>query len=66
MADVVLKSIKFPGLPNRYTVPPVDNTLTQAGRPADAKKTGDEIADIRENAPFSVVDGMLCVSYDAE
>ena len=66
MADINLKSIKFPGLSDRYVVPQVDNTLTQAGRPADAKKTGDEIADIRENAPFSVVDGMLCVTFEAE
>lgn len=43
MSDITLKSIKFPGLADTYTVPQVDDTLTQAGRPADAKKTGDEL-----------------------
>ena len=47
MADKNLQSITFPGLTDRYVVPQVDNTLTQAGRPADAKKTGDEITELK-------------------
>ena len=47
MADKNLQSITFPGLTDKYVVPQVDNTLTQAGRPADAKKTGDEISELK-------------------
>lgn len=47
MADKNLQGITFPGLTDRYVVPQVDNTLTQAGRPADAKKTGDEITELK-------------------
>lgn len=43
MADKNLQSFSLPGLPDRYVVPQVDATLSQSGRPADAKKTGDEI-----------------------
>lgn len=56
MADKPLQSITFPGLPNKYTVPEVDNTLTTQGAAADAKKTGDEItnlkADLNEIEPI--------------
>ena len=45
MANIPLKSIKFPDLPDTYTVPVVDNTLAVAGAAADAKKTGDELAE---------------------
>ena len=44
MANKNLKSIKFPGLGDTYIVPQVDTTLTQTGRPADAKATGDAIS----------------------
>lgn len=64
--EINLKSIRFPGLSDTYVIPQVDDTLTQAGRPADAKKVGDELADIRENAPFTVVNGELCVTYTTE
>ena len=43
MANVPLKSIKFPGLTDTYTVPQVDNSLTQTGAAADAKVVGDAI-----------------------
>ena len=49
MANKNLKSIKFPGLTDTYVVPQVDDTLTQTGRPADAKKTGDEIDALKED-----------------
>ena len=45
MANKPLKSIKFPDLPDTYTVPVVDNTLAVAGAAADAKKTGDGLAE---------------------
>ena len=44
MANKNLKSIKFPGLTDTYVVPQIDSTLTQTGRPADAKATGDAIS----------------------
>lgn len=44
MANKPLRSIKFPDLPDTYTIPVVDSTLAVSGAAADAKKTGDEIA----------------------
>lgn len=49
MANKPLKSITFPGLPDTYTVPQVDSTLTQAGQVADAKKVGDELSAVKED-----------------
>ena len=49
MADIPLKSFTFPGLPDKYTTPVVDNTLAVAGAAADAKKTGDEIGAIKND-----------------
>lgn len=45
MAEKQLKSIKFPGLNDVYTIPIVstDPTLTQDGDAADAKVTGDRL-----------------------
>ena len=54
MATKPLKSIKFPGLPDTYTIPQADPTLTQSGQAADAKKTGDEITDLKSG--FSDLD----------
>ena len=55
MANKPLKSIKFPGLSDTYTVPEVDATLTGTGKAADAKKVGDEVsalkADLTEKTP---------------
>ena len=44
MANVPLKSIKFPDLSDTYTIPQIDSTLAVAGKAADAKATGDAIA----------------------
>ena len=46
MADRNLKSITFPGLPNRYVIPDgaeIDSSLTQQGKAADAKAVGDAL-----------------------
>lgn len=47
MANITLKTLTFPGLDDTYTIPQVDNTLATAGDAADAKKTGDEISQIK-------------------
>ena len=49
MANIPLQDIEFPGLPDKYTVPVVDNTLTTTGAAADAKKVGDEITSIKQD-----------------
>ena len=48
MATKPLQSITFPGLPDTYTVPQVDATLTTSGAAADAKIVGDDISDLNE------------------
>lgn len=49
MADKNLESITFDSIPNKYLIPAlkVDDTLSVAGEAADAKKTGDEITDLK-------------------
>ena len=45
----------------------VDSSLTIAGAAADAKKTGDEISDLKENLSnlgLSVVDGAINITYE--
>lgn len=51
MANIPLKTLKFPGLTDTYTVPQIDNTLAVAGKAADAKKTGDELSDLKSAIP---------------
>ena len=45
MANKPLQSIKFPDLPDTYIIPVVDSTLAVSGAAADAKQTGDSLAD---------------------
>lgn len=54
MANKPLKSIKFPGLSDTYTVPQVDDTLLVSGAAADAKKTGDEISSVKSDFNSSI------------
>lgn len=49
MANKPLQSITFPGLPDKYTVPIVDDTLAITGAAADAKKVGDELSDVKSD-----------------
>ena len=74
MADKLLKSIKFPTLPDRYVIG--DSTLTEEGAAADAKAVGDALAtkadteavsDLKsalDSLGLSVADGMLLVTYE--
>lgn len=47
MAQIPLKSIKFPGLSDTYIVPQIDDTLFVEGRAADAKVAGYEISNLK-------------------
>lgn len=47
MADKLLKSIKFPTLPDRYVIG--DASLSEEGAAADAKATGDEITNVKSD-----------------
>lgn len=57
MANKPLKSIKFPGLADTYTVPEIDSTLAEVGKAADAKKVGDELGDLK-SALVNVADAI--------
>lgn len=47
MADKPLKSLTFPGLSDRYTIPQIDANLQTTGAAADAKAVGDEFYNIK-------------------
>ena len=91
MANIPLKSIKYPGLPDTYTVPQVDQvptqgstnavssggvydalrntdtTLSQSGKPADAKTVGDKIKDLINvlREPTAWISGKMITEDDA-
>lgn len=48
MANVPLKTIKFPGLANTYTVPQIDTTLAVLGFAAESKTVGDRFKEIEK------------------
>lgn len=48
MANIPLKTVKFPGLSDTYTIPQVDSTLAVTGAAADAKAAGDAIGEVNE------------------
>ena len=60
MAEIALKSIKFPGLANTYTIPQIDTTLTQSGRYADSKVVGDKIEGVKGD--LSAITGNTAIS----
>ena len=62
MANVMQKSIKYPGLSDTYTFVQLDDTLAVAGKAADAKATGDALA-LKLTA--SDIDNTLSVSGKA-
>ena len=64
MANKALKSIKFPGLNDTYTIPQVDNTLAVSGAAADAKKTGDELGNLK--SAVEVIGEKAPNLYDAD
>lgn len=67
MATIPLKDITFPGLDNTYTIPEIDSTLSTAGKAADAKKTGDEISQLKSDLTdlgLSVVNGTINITYE--
>lgn len=70
MANVALKSIKFPGLTDTYTVPQIDSTLAVTGKAADAKAVGDalgtsqELFDIALDKNFGIEQATLWDGFD--
>lgn len=64
MANVPLKSIKFPGLSDTYTVPQIDSTLTAEGKAADAKAAGDKLTDLK--SALQEIDGTEIEDYNAK
>ena len=57
MANKPLKTIKFPGLPDIYTIPEVDASLATTGKAADAKAVGDAVNDL-QNAIDEIEPGL--------
>lgn len=69
MANKPLKSIKFPGLSDTYTVPQFDTAtggMGTAGTIPDSKAVKDELDDVKDSLSdlgLSVVDGKLCQTF---
>ena len=50
MANKPLKSIKFPGLTDTYTIPQIDTSLTVEGKAADAQAVGNKFTEVSATA----------------
>lgn len=50
MANKPLKSIKFPGLTDTYTIPQIDTSLTVGGKAADAQAVGNKFTEVSATA----------------
>lgn len=66
MATRPMKEITgLPGLEgNTYTFVQLDDTLSQSGKAADAKKTGDEVSQLKsalESIGLTIVNGALYI-----
>lgn len=56
MANIPLKTIKFPGLANTYTIPEVSTDLTASGKAAEAAKVGAELATLGDQLDTNTED----------
>ena len=54
MANKPLASIKFPDLPDTYSVPQIDDTFAVAGKVPDAKKTGNKFNAVNNSVSYTV------------
>ena len=54
MAEKPLRTLKFPGLADTYTVAKTDTTLSVEGEPADAKAVGDALATLGNNTSLGL------------
>lgn len=62
MADIQIKSITFPDLPDRYTFLQSDTTLTQSGKAADSKVVGDKITGLEGDISQTKEEGTVPTS----
>lgn len=63
MANIMQKSIKYPGLSNTYTFVQLDDTLGVSGKAADSKAAGDAIAAVSAKVnPYVSPDGAVLKS----
>ncbi len=58
MANIPLKTIKFPGLDDTYTIPQVDATLTNAGQAADAAATKAALGNKADNTDLGTLSNL--------
>ena len=68
MANIPQKTIKYPDLPDTYTFLQLDDTLSTAGKAADAKKTGDELTQLKSASKLLdeyIPDTVQTINYDA-
>lgn len=65
MANIPLKTIKFPELSNTYTIPEISSDLVTSGKAADAKKVGDELSKVKADLGAVDVDMTKFPSLDS-